>query len=195
MKKITFKTVDKWARLANEPLKNELLENFQQSYFGDFRHKYYRFFYHMVKQTKPLLAVELGIDHGHTIVHMAAANSDTRVIGIDKNMQCGDGNVYRRFLNCEVYYLNSLDTDDLMSHFVGEYGLIGVVFQDTSHKPDESLAEFEIYNKYLDDNAIWVVDDVIDTNEGMGKYFAGLPGRKHLYNNLHHETVMGVALI
>ena len=204
MKKITFNTVNKWVKQSTKPLKNKSLEDFQEKYFGENKHSHYRFFYHMVAEMKPKMALEIGIDHGHTIVHMAAANRETRVVGIDKLMHCADGDIHRQYANCEVYYLNSLNAEDLIQHLVKAHGKIGVVFQDSSHHYEESLKEWELYSQYLDKNAIWVVDDVTpdfhDPNidppgKGMVEYFDLLPGRKKVYDNIHVGTIVGVALI
>ena len=203
MRKITFKTVEKWIRQSQKPLKDKSLEAFQEEYFGENKHAHYRFFYYLVKQMKPKLAVELGIDHGHTIVQMAAANSETTVIGIDIRMQCADPR-HREYANCQVYYLPSQDTEDLISTFSEKYGKIGVVFQDSSHHYYESKIEFGIYSKYLDKNAIWVCDDITpdfhDPNIdppglGMVEYFDELPGQKKIYDDLHYGTKVGVCLI
>lgn len=203
MRKIAFQTVNKWAKLAEKPLEDKRLEQFQQDYFSNFRHNYYRFFYHMIAQTKPKIAVELGVDHGHTIVHMAAANKGTLVLGVDKKMQCTDPR-HREYANCRIHYLLSKDTEDLIQDFVRKHGKIGVVFQDSSHHYNDSKIEWDIYSKCLDKNAIWVCDDITpdfhDPNfdppdKGMIEYWNELPGQKKLYKSLHFGTVMGVILI
>jgi cephalosporin hydroxylase len=204
MKKITFRQINKWVNAAKKPLDDKALEDFQVQFFGEFRHEYYRFFHHMVAEMKPKVALEIGIDHGHTLAHMAAANADTMVIGIDKRDNCA--NKMPKYPNAQIYYDNSLGkgTETFIEDMVYKYGKIGIVFQDSSHHYNDSHAEFEIYSKYLDKNAIWCVDDVLDVfhdpnvdppGKSMVEYFDELPGRKKTYEGLHHGSVIGVSLL
>ncbi len=203
MRKITFSAVDKWTKLAKKPLDNERLEQFQEQHFGESKSAHYRFFFYLVAQMKPKIALELGVDHGHTVVHMAAANPDTLVLGFDKDMFCADKR-HREYSNCRIHYIDSLDGEDLIQHFVSKHGKIGVVFQDSSHHYEESVKEFEIYSKYLDKNAIWCCDDITPNfhdpdfdppGKGMVEYFGGLSGRKKIYDDLHYGTKIGVVLM
>ena len=85
-----------------------------------------------------------------------------------------------------------------------EYGKIGIVFQDSSHHYNISKLEWELYQPLLDENAIWICDDIIsafhDTRvdppgKGMVEYFNELPGEKKLYpNTLHAGNAVGVIL-
>lgn len=202
MKKITFNTVQKWIKASKKPLKDEVLELFQQDFFGDFRHEYYRFFYHMVAEMKPKIALEIGIDHGHTVAHMAAGNPGTLAIGIDRRGGCAKN--IPIFSNARIIYANSLECEDAISSIVAKHGQIGIVFQDSSHHYGESKQEFYLYSKFLTKNAIWVCDDVTPDfhdpiNDPPGKsmveYFNELPGRKKTYENLHYGTAMGVSLL
>lgn len=204
MNKITFTQINKLVRLSSEPLDNETLEQFHADYFGEFRHYYYHFFYHLVQATKPKIALEIGIDHGHTLAHMAAANPDTLVIGIDKRPGCAAN--MPSYPNVRLIYDDSLAdrTIDEVSKLAGEFGKIGVVFQDSSHYYKASHQEFNIYSRFLDKGAIWCCDDITPSfynpdndppGKGMVQYFDELPGRKKLYGNLHHGSKIGVVLL
>lgn len=73
---------------------------------------------------------------------------------------------------------------------VEEHGKLGVVFQDSSHHYEASRKEWNLYSQLLDENAIWIADDITkdfwDKNidppgKGMVQYFEELPGEKRLY--------------
>lgn len=204
MNKITFTQVNKLVRLSSEPLDDETLEQFQADYFGEFRHYYYRFFYHLVKATRPKIALEIGIDHGHTLAHMAAANIYTLTVGIDRRPGCAaDMPIYP---NVRIIYGDSLagPTIEQVSRLVDEVGKIGVVFQDSSHHFNASNEEFGVYSQFLDKGAIWCCDDITPAfynpdvdplGKGMIQYFDDLPGRKKIYDNLHYGSKIGVIIL
>ncbi len=208
MKKVDFSDIDRWAKMAQKPLDNKLLlEDFQQEFFNDFRHWYYRFFYHMVAETKPNVALEIGVHHGHCTIHMAHANKDTVAIGLDKNV--ARYNIRDNFAkyapdNAILVDANSLiDGEPAIKRIVEKHGKIGVVFQDSSHYYAESWQEFNIYSKYLDQNSIWCCDDVWEAfgdpkavpPSTMLDYFNELPGQKKRYTRLHHGGVVGIVLL
>lgn len=189
-----------------KPLDDQVLEQFQEDFFGEMRHEYYRFFYHMVAELKPRIALEIGIDHGHTLAHMAAANLETTVIGIDRRNQCAKD--MPDYPNVRLIYGNSQDkeTEYAVRNIIGgkNGGEIGIVFQDSSHHYDASHKEFDMYSKFLPKNGIWCCDDITEafynpdvdpTNKGMIQYFEELPGRKKLYDNLHYGSTIGVVLL
>lgn len=198
-----FLQIDRWAKLARRPLGDEdQLENFQALHFGEFRHWYYRFFYHAVREIKPKIALEIGIDYGHTLVHMAAGNPSTLVIGIDWRKNCAQD--MPKFPNVRLVYENSLNSGEIISHLVDKHGKIGLVFQDSSHHYNDSHKEFKLYSQFLSDGAIWACDDVMNIfhdplvdppGKSMETYFNELPGRKKLYKKLHRGSVIGVTIL
>lgn len=202
MSKSIFDQIDKCAELSKHPLDNSVLEQFQQKYFADFRHYYYRFFYHLVTKFKPKVAIEIGIQHGHGCVHMAAGNLSTLVVGIDKQIDCA--RKAPKLPNLRFIYENSLSLGSNIESIVKQYGDIGLVFQDSSHYYNLSQQEFKIYSKYLDKNAIWACDDITPDfydplaeppSKSMVEYFDELPGEKKKYTDLHHGSVIGITLL
>lgn len=202
MKKITFNTIQKWIKASQKPL-NKTLETFQEEYFGKDHHQYYRVFYHMIKELKPAVALEIGIDHGHTLAHMAAGNPGTLVVGIDKRENCAQN--MPTYPNVRLIYGDSLDieTEYAVRNIVHRHGGIGVIFQDSSHHYEASHREFDIYSKFLTSNGIWCCDDVMDIfhdplidppGKSMATYFDELPGQKKLYPGVHYGSVIGVIL-
>lgn len=194
------------AKKAQKPLPNNELEDFQGEYFGDFRHWYYRFFYHIVSELKPAIALEIGTHHGHGVIHMARACPETIAIGVDKIAHCADyGRLKYGPSNCRIIYGDSLDEGKLaVEALVQKYGPIGLVFQDSSHHYYESHKEFNIYSQFLAPGAIWTCDDVMDVfhdpnhdppGKSMLSYFNELPGDKRLYDKLHHGSVIGITIL
>lgn len=206
MNKITFAEIDKLIKHSERPLSNRALEDFQREYFGKFRHKYYRFFYHLAAEMRPKVALEIGIDHGHVMIHMAMGSRETFVVGIDRRPGCADLDLAAYApKNASVVYKDSLSgAEGDVEKIVERYGQIGLVFQDSSHHYTESHEEFEIYSQYLAANAIWCCDDVMDIfhdpdydppGKSMADYFNELPGEKRLYEGLHYGSVIGVTLL
>lgn len=193
---------------SRKPLKEKLLETFQAEYFGDFRHWYYRFFYHLVAKTRPAIALEIGIHHGHGVLHMAYGYPGTIAVGIDWQADYYAAENYDKYNpgNCIMLNLDST-TDKARSsieELVDIYGPIGIVFQDSSHHYLPSRREFEIYSQFLATGAIWCCDDVTPSfhdpqrdppGKGMVEYFNELPGDKRLYDKLHHGSVIGITIL
>ena len=164
------------------------------------RRNYYRFLYHLVKQFKPKLCLEIGIQSGMASAYMCAAGS--HVIGIDiigPGMAMPD--------NFHFVYGDSTDISiyDEVARLVAEYGKLGLVFQDSSHHYLPSKREWELYSQLLAPNAIWICDDITPAfynaetdppGKGMIQYFEELPGDKRLYQDvLHFGNRQGIVLL
>lgn len=188
---------------AQRPLKNKTLEAFQAEYFGKFRHWYYRFFYHLVAEMKPAVALEIGVHHGHGVIHMAYGHHWTIAVGMD--ILIGAANVGYAPGNCILLGSHSLYGGEAeIKEIVKKHGPIGVVFQDSSHHYHDSHKEFEIYSQYLEPGAVWCCDDIMDVfhdpqvdppGKSMLTYFNELPGDKRLYDKLHHGSVIGITIL
>lgn len=193
-KKYTFAKISALAKKAQSPLKDRMLENLQQEFFGDYPHPYYRFLYYLTLLRKPKLALEIGVDQGIGSAHMAvaAASYGGHVIGIDKE----DRHVLEGFDNFHFLQVDSTKSDKAIWEEVAKYGKLGLIFQDASHEYEDVLAEWNIMSSYLDKDAIWVCDDVSEhIYPELVKYFKSRRGRKNYYNELHKGTVVGVSLL
>lgn len=149
------------------------------------RLQYYRFLYHVVMVRKPSLSLELGVDAGLAsahMVHAARKSSVGHVVGIDHNkhttLAVSRDNRYTYIV------ADTIAAHDDVERLVRVHGLIGVVFQDSSHHYDHSCKEWELYSRLLSPNAVWVCDDIHpafrtpDESKGMVEYFQERPGVK-----------------
>lgn len=133
---------------------------------------------------------------------MAAQEYDGMVIGIDINKP--------HYLPTSHYYFiegNSTITTSFnkVLGMVQELGPIGVVYQDSSHHYEASKKEWGLYSQLLDNNAIWVCDDITPSfhdpsidppGKGMVQYFGELSGNKRLFPDvLHWGNTQGIILL
>lgn len=155
----------------------------------------------MVRTFRPKVALEIGVESGLASMHMAEAAKEYGglVVGIDINACRHPQHNYEFILG------SSLERIDYVTEITKQYGLIGLVYQDSSHHYEESRQEWQLYSKLLDSPAIWICDDItkdfhdplIDPpGKGMVQYFEELPGDKRLYPNvLHFGNTQGIILL
>lgn len=160
---------------------------------------YYRFLYWLMMERKPQVAIELGVETGLASAHMLAAarTYGGKVVGVDLNWHPLPGEFARLYKG--NYDFIVADTLSAFSFIRELYGMtVGVVFQDSSHHYNESIAEWDLYNQLMTENAIWICDDVSPSfhdpkvdppGKGMVEYFHSRPGHKKLYKNLYEEGV------
>lgn len=206
MSKLTFDDIDKLVAISQKSLENRYLEIGNEK--GE---PYYRFLYHLVHAIKPKLSLEIGVGRGLGSAHMCVASSPVNaehnhVIGIDIDTSVLTQCLHSYYNNYHFFSSNStsLHAEKCISALVEKYGKIGIVFQDSSHHYEESCEEWDIYSQFLDQNAIWICDDITpdfhDPNidppgKGMVQYFDERAGEKRLYTNLHHGSIMGMILV
>jgi len=161
--------------------------------------------YHLARELKPAIALEIGIEWGTASEHLIRANSGI-VVGIDVKK-------HRRLARLKKYssfiFLHSssiaTETVEMVTNLVNTFGKIGLVFQDSSHHYIASCQEWELYRPLLADDAIWVCDDITPAfyntqsdppGKGMVQYFEERPGRKKLYPDvLHRGNCQGIILL
>lgn len=209
---LAFKDIDNLvAQSANpEAVQDDWLDAYVAQFMGhvSVRLNYYRFLYLLVERAKPDVAMEIGVEYGCASAHMALAAYQYRghVVGIDPNIHHAPavniptrvGGVYR--------FIQGRSTDPRafaeVVREVERYGMIGVVFQDSSHHYAESVDEWNAYKDLLVPGAIWVCDDITPAffepgvdEKSMVAYWQELPGQKRLYPDvLHQGNTMGVMI-
>ncbi len=205
MDKLTFDDIDELVELSQFPLKDIRLEASNKE-----QEPYYRFLYHLIRQANPDVSLEIGVEWGLGSIHMCEASSTdgfSHVIGIDINASVLANGLRAFYGNYHFAQMDSTSerAKKYVSLLVRRCGALGVVFQDSSHHYRASCQEWDIYNHFLDRNAIWICDDVTPDfydpdigpwplSKGMVQYFDERPGEKKLYNNLHHGSAVGVIL-
>lgn len=197
---ITFDDIDHLVKLSKHPLEN-CLEELQGFFLGEYqRENYYRFLYHLVKFSIPYVVLEIGVSQGIGSIYMieAAKKFGGHVVGVDINP------VWIHRDNYTFIHGDSTKTKavEKVREIVYHHGKIGVVYQDSSHHYEASCKEWELYSQFLDDDAVWVCDDITpafklpEEDKGMVEYFNERPGQKKLYKDvLHHGNTQGVILL
>jgi hypothetical protein len=169
---------------------------------------YWRFLYWLVKTRKPKVALEIGVEYGAGSAHMcsAAKSYGGQVIGIDLHWHNIPGElVVKHYGN--YHYIVGDSTSPMVEQsvkdIVGQYGKMGVVFQDSSHHYAPSEIEWAVYSRMLDVDPIWICDDITPSffevgvdEKSMVAYFNERPGKHLLFPDvLHYGNTIGVILL
>lgn len=203
-----FTQIERLIQLSQEPLADTWLEALQVE-LGD-PQNYYRFLYRLVLTQQPKVILEIGTYYGVGTAHLAAAASTYggQVIGIDVNAHGTTRDaIPARYGNLRFIQGDSTKAEAWRQVYeiVEQFGRIGLVYQDSSHHYRASCQEWEMYTRLLDDNAVWVCDDItpaffdplVDPPEkGMVQYWNERPGFKRLYKDvLHKGNTQGVIIL
>lgn len=174
------------------------------------RINYYKFLYYLVQRRRPPCALELGVEFGLASAHMYEAGyGHTTIIGVDLNETCTfNGQVFPQLTQFHHFVQGDSTENETINRvrdIVMDRGKIGIVYQDSSHHYAASKKEFAEYSQMLEENAIWVCDDItpafhdplIDPpGKGMVQYWEELPGWKKLYPDvLHKGNTVGVCIL
>ncbi len=153
---------------------------------------YYRLFFHLAQQLKPLLAVELGGWQGTAAAHFAQGYLGGRVITIDHHTDPGDDlNIIKMEEAGKHYsnltYIQGWTRGDLAESQWGKHDpalgnapnafpivedyvsrtktTIDILFIDSWHNYDEAMADWETYEPLLSDLALVICDDISSKSE------------------------------
>lgn len=164
---------------------------------------YLRFLNAVVKEFRPQAALECGVYMGTATAHMALANPDTLVIGIDRRYHLNVMNVVGRFDNVVLITGDTVHSyHNVKTALNGRH--IGLLFLDSTHDGDTPKKEFEIYRTLMDDICIVACDDLLGPKHLMNKmqeFWHWLPGEKIELHFLHpkigniDEPGFGVSIV
>jgi len=154
---------------------------------------YYRFLRLLTGWMKPKCSVELGLCGGGASLHMALGYPEGVVIGIDIE------NVYPECIlhvietcpNFEFWQMDSVDAaDHAVLSWLGttiapddDLHIISILFIDTLHTYEQTMAEFTAWKHLLTPDAVVVLDDLF--RPGMDRVWRELPGEKMRLDVLH----------
>ncbi len=144
---------------------------------------YLRFLYNFIYVYKPELIVECGVYMGTATEHMALANPDGLVIGIDKNFHNAAYDVVRRQANVRYVHGNTLESFDHMEVFADGLPL-ELLFLDSEHDGITSQKELEIYEPLMGKQCLVACDD-IHYNTEMDVWWDNIHRPKIELNYLH----------
>jgi len=169
------------------------------------RRNYYRFLYHLVRETRPAACLEIGVEHGLASAHMAVAAAEYGgiVIGVDHNDYPIPGEIMPEELRNFYYIIGDSTSPNTLATVTAllEGRTLGVVFQDSSHHYAPSVTEWELYTPLCAKGSFWVCDDITESfyepgvdEKSMKAYFDERPGRMKLRfpDILHRGNTIGV---
>lgn len=185
-----------------DPYLDELFNSYKEHIWQSLN--YYRFLYWLVHNYKPAVSIEIGVEYGVASAHMCSAAKEYggQVIGVDIHTHQVPHGLNDHYGNYTFLITGSIigETLNVVKTIVEKYGKVGVVYQDSSHHYAESVLEWELYHPFLDENAIWVCDDILPAffergvdAKSMVAYFDERPGTHMLFPQiLHKGNTIGV---
>ena len=143
---------------------------------------YYRFFRLLAGYHKPRLSVELGLCGGGGSLHLALGWSWGQVVGVDMSNEYPD-NV--KYLNEHYPNFRFWRGDSVASapEIYREYGEVDILFVDTTHTYEQTMAEWGAWQPYLSRRAVVCLDDL--HRPGMAGAWAQMPDPKLRLDFLH----------
>ena len=144
---------------------------------------YLRFLYNFTHQYKPELIVECGVYMGTATEHMALANPDGLVIGIDKDFHNAAYNVVRRQANVRYIHGNTLEVCEHVMMLADDMPL-ELLFLDSEHDGITPQKELEIYEPLMGERCLVACDD-IHYNTEMEVWWDNIHNPKMELNHLH----------
>jgi predicted O-methyltransferase YrrM len=141
---------------------------------------YYRFLKLLAEEIAGCLSVELGVCGGGGSLHLAMASD--QVVGVDVTLEYPD-NI--RWIRRNYDNFNFLSADSVQSAplIYNNFGEIDILFIDTTHTYEQTMAEYFAYDRYLSDRAVICLDDLF--RPGMDLVWAEMPETKARFDFLH----------
>lgn len=141
---------------------------------------YYRFLALIAKETNSQLSVELGVCGGGGSLHMAM--SSQRAVGVDFALDYQDNIkwIKHNYSNFKFLYGDSVQVASII---FDSFGMIDLLFIDTTHTYMQTITEYYAYEPYLSDKAIVCLDDLF--RPGMDQAWNEMPKTKVRFDFLH----------
>lgn len=188
MNRPTIAQMQEWAQLA--PLRFQEPELQWLEELNEANVLYYRFLYRLAQYLQPAVALELGVARAQASAHIAAGGAKV-TIGIDRapfepqfsvNVAAmgAHGLDYRFILGDTTEPKVRKQVIDL----VRQYGLIELLFIDSTHVYWYAMKEWETYRGMVAEGAVIVMDDILDPPE-MYWAFSEIPGQHMNFPDLH----------
>lgn len=150
---------------------------------------YYRFLRVLAQNIQPDLSVELGVCGGGGSLHLAMGWPTGQVVGIDITEDHEENTDYIKD-KYQNFDLRIGDSVELAQSIRLQYGQIDILFIDTVHTYDRTMAELEAWQPYLSDRAIVCLDDLFRP-EGMEQVWDEMPETKLRLDMLHDGAEFG----
>lgn len=144
---------------------------------------YYRFLKLLAREMNSRLSVELGVCGGGGSLHLAM--SSFRVIGVDITLDYHDNIRWIRRNYDNFKFINS-DSIQAAQHIYSNFGEIDILFIDTTHTYEQTMAEYYTYEPYLSNRAVVCLDDLF--RPGMDQAWSEMPETKVRFDFLHSSA-------
>ena len=145
---------------------------------------YYRFLYLLMHKVHPRIVVECGVYQGSATEHMAIADTNANIIGIDNNPMPRVADVVYRNQNVYMLRGDTVESAYKVTRLLSDWkARIGILFLDSTHDGNTPTREYLAYSQMLSDEAIVVCDDILFPP--MIGFWNWLPGDKIELHELH----------
>lgn len=155
---------------------------------------YYRFLRILAEEILPALSIELGVGKGAGSMHLALGNPKGKVIGVDGGNHWPEAlkHVEETCPNFEFWQRESVEAagyaKQVWSQSENEI-LIDILFIDTLHTYEQTIAEFGAWRPLLSSRAIVLLDDL--KFSGVNRTWEEVVGSKVRLDMLHPESGFG----
>lgn len=176
--------------MNNELIIDQILNNTPSAWLG---HRDFAIW--LVKELKPQVTVDLGVDYGHSTFIFGAPDIG-KVYGID----CFSGDVHAGFRNTYEYVNNikNLHNFDNTTFIQGYFDKVAetwtqkidILHIDGLHTYDAVKYDYLTWCKFLKINSVILFHDVESFKDSVGKFFNELPLYKCQFD---HSAGLGVA--
>lgn len=149
---------------------------------------YYRFLRALAAYMKPELSVELGVCGGGGSLHLALGWPNSIVIGVDFAWDHAE-NVEYIMKNYNNFHFLLGDSVKAAQDIHATHGDIDILFIDTTHTYEQTMAEYKAYLPFLSDRAVVCLDDLF--RPGMDRVWVEMPEPKVRLDTLHISEAGG----
>lgn len=143
---------------------------------------YYRFLNILATHIKSNLSVELGVCGGGGSLHLAMAGRTTVGVDIALDYQANIRWIKRNYPNFHFLHADSIKS---AVDIFGNFGPIDILFIDTTHTYEQTMAEYNAYRPFLSSKAVVCLDDLY--RQGMDRAWDELPDTKLRLDFLHPQ--------
>jgi cephalosporin hydroxylase len=150
---------------------------------------YYRFLRILAQNLQPRLSVELGVCGGGGSFHLAIGWPEGKVVGVD--ISGYDYPENRNFIasHCPNFEFWLGDSIHSARAIYEDFGEVDILFLDSIHTYEHSMAELAAYRPYLSDRAVVCFDDLFRVE--MKGLWESLPEPKVRLDTLHDGAECG----
>ena len=149
---------------------------------------YYRFLKRLAETLQPRLSIELGVCGGGGSLHLALGNPNGKVVGVDFAYDHPE-QIEHIYKVCPNFTFWQGDSIEDAGKIVSDFGMPQIVFVDTTHTYEQTMAEFGMWRQYLADNWVMCFDDLF--RPGMEEAWNELPEPKVRLDALHTGAERG----